>query len=279
MKITIEQLRKWDACSGGQEYFTGKFPDGADYANVIAACTKDGEESYHTWLFHRVFEHMEVKELVAVEKAQIPVYEKKGLEPLALLDQKELKDTDTVSKEREAQLVTSGNSSQLAASGNSSRLAASGDDSRLAASGDDSRLAASGNDSRLAASGYYSRLAASGDDSQLAASGNSSQLAASGYYSRLAASGNSSRLAASGDDSQLAASGYYSQLAASGENSIIASSGLGSKFSLGTGGCAAIPYRDENKKVRFAVAYVGENIKADTWYQVNAKGEFVEVEV
>ncbi len=207
MKITIEQLRKWDACSGGQEYFTGKFPDGADYANVIAACTKDGEESYHTWLFHRVFEHMEVKELVAVEKAQIPVYEKKGLEPLALLDQKELKDTDTVSKEREAQLVTSGNSSQLAASGNSSRLAASG------------------------------------------------------------------------DDSQLAASGYYSQLAASGENSIIASSGLGSKFSLGTGGCAAIPYRDENKKVRFAVAYVGENIKADTWYQVNAKGEFVEVEV
>ena len=198
MKITIEQLKKWDACSDGQEYFAGKFPDGADYANVIAACTEDDEESYHTWLFRRVFEHVEVKELVAVEKAQIPVYEKKGLEPLALLDQKELKDTDTVSKEREAQLAASGDSSQLAASG---------------------------------------------------------------------------------DNSRLAASGYCSQLAASGENSIIASSGLDSKFSLGTGGCAAIPYRDENKKVRFAVAYVGENIKADTWYQVNAKGEFVEVEV
>ncbi|HGL3965158.1 TPA: hypothetical protein ACKEYL_002449, partial [Acinetobacter baumannii] len=81
--------------------------------------------------------------------------------------------------------------------------------------------------------------------------------------------GRYSRLAASGDDSQLAASG---------ENSIIASSGLDSTFQIGKDGCAAIAYRDEQEKVRFAIAYEGENVKANTWYKVNVKGEFVEVE-
>ncbi|EME4839208.1 hypothetical protein VYM90_002645, partial [Acinetobacter baumannii] len=114
--------------------------------------------------------------------------------------------------------------------------------------------------------------------SQLAASGYNSQLAASGRYSQLAASGRYSRLAASGDDSQLAASGRYSQLAASGEKSIVACSGLDSTFNVGKGGCVAIAYQDAQDKVRFAVAYEGENVKANTWYRVNAEGEFIEVE-
>ncbi|MFL1240589.1 hypothetical protein, partial [Acinetobacter baumannii] len=115
-------------------------------------------------------------------------------------------------------------------------------------------------------------------DSRLAASGFNSRLAASGRYSQLAASGRYSQLAASGDDSRLAASGFNSRLAASGENSVIASSGLDSTFQIGKGGCAAIAYQDEQEKIRFAVAYEGENVKANTWYKVNAKGEFVEVE-
>ena len=217
MKITLELLQNWGACSGGKDYFAEKFPNGADYAAVLTQCDLDDKEDYHQWLFYNAFSHLDAKELGEIaqsEAAHISGYVQKGLEPLALLEQ-ELKDTDTVSKDHEA------------------------------------RLAASGVRSRLAASGVRSRLAASGDDS---------------------------RLAASGDYSQLAASGDYSRLAASGENSVIASSGLDSTFSLGQGGCAAIPYRDENKKVRFAVAYVGENIEADTWYEVNTAGEFVEVE-
>ena len=199
MKITLELLQNWGACSGGKDYFAEKFPNGADYAAVLTQCDLDDKEDYHQWLFYNAFSHLDAKELGEIaqsETAQISGYVQKGLEPLALLEQ-ELKDTDTVSKDHEA------------------------------------RLAASGVDSRLAASGDRSRLAASGD---------------------------------------------YSRLAASGENSVIASSGLDSTFSLGQGGCAAIPYRDENKKVRFAVAYVGENIEADTWYEVNTAGEFVEVE-
>jgi hypothetical protein len=36
---------------------------------------------------------------------------------------------------------------------------------------------------------------------------------------------------------------------------------------------------ESEKRYRVSVGYVGENIKADTWYEVNATGEFVEVAV
>ncbi|MCE6254103.1 hypothetical protein KR806_03270 [Acinetobacter baumannii] len=233
MKITEQLLTQWGACSDGKRTFTQKFPEGAEYKEVIAACDEDGHRDYRTWIFNHAFQHLVASEIVEAETDLVPKEIEKGLEPLQLLDSTETKNTDTISKEAS------------------------------------SRLAASGFNSRLAASGRYSQLAASGDDSRLAASGFNSRLAASGRYSQLAASG---------DDSRLAASGFNSRLAASGENSVIASSGLDSTFQIGKGGCAAIAYQDEQEKIRFAVAYEGENVKANTWYKVNAKGEFVEVE-
>jgi hypothetical protein len=133
----------------------------------------------------------------------------------------------------------------------------------------DIRLAASGDSSSLAASGNSSRLAASGEHSILAASGDSSSLAASGYYSSLAASGNSSRLAASG---------YSSRLAASGDYSIACCSGINSKSKIGILGAMSLSrWVESEKRYRISVAYEGENgIKADTWYQLDGDGEFVE---
>ena len=126
--------------------------------------------------------------------------------------------------------------------------------------------ASSGNDSKLAASGYGSKLAASGSDSKLAASGN---------YSKLAASGDGSKLAASGYRSQLAASGNDSRLAASGDNSLIMGA-YGSHAKAGPNGAFAIAWHDGNHP-RIAVGYVGEGLRADTWYRVDDAGNFVEV--
>ena len=99
-------------------------------------------------------------------------------------------------------------------------------------------------------------VAASGDGSQLAASGNGSQLAASGYGSRLAASGDGSRLAASGSNSLVM--GAYNGRAKAGPN-----------------GAIALAWYD-GQRPRIAVGYVGETLKADTWYQLDGKGNFVE---
>lgn len=68
-----------------------------------------------------------------------------------------------------------------------------------------------------------------------------------------------------------------SRLSASGKNSVIAASGIGAEIMVGPGGCAAIAYHD-GSRVRFAIAYEGENVRAGIRYSVNGKGEFVEVQ-
>ena len=118
--------------------------------------------------------------------------------------------------------------------------------------------------------------ASSGNDSKLAASGDGSKLAASGNYSHLAASGNYSYLAASGYSSHLAASGDDSHLAASGDNSLIMGA-YGSQAKVGAHGAIALAWKDVNGHPRISVGYVGEALKADTWYQVDDAGNFVEV--
>ena len=93
-----------------------------------------------------------------------------------------------------------------------------------------------------------------------------------------AASGDYSQLAASGDYSKLAASGDYSQLAVSGDSSIAMAAATNCTAKAGELGCIALTrWVESEKRYRVSVAYVGENdIKADTYYKLNAAGEFVE---
>ena len=128
-----------------------------------------------------------------------------------------------------------------------------------------------------ASAGFASSNASAGDDSSNASAGNYSRNASAGNYSRNASAGDDSRNASAGNYSRNASAGDYSRNEATGKNSVIAAAGRNSKFKAAEGGCAAIAYHD-GTRVRFAVAYVGENVKADTWYSVNERGEFVEVE-
>ena len=63
----------------------------------------------------------------------------------------------------------------------------------------------------------------------------------------------------------------------SGDDGVVACAGSDAVVTLGNGGCCAIPYHD-GKRIRFAIGYVGENIKAGVSYRVNSDGEFVETE-
>ncbi|ENX04595.1 hypothetical protein F900_00008, partial [Acinetobacter modestus] len=96
MKITKQLLEQWGACSDGKHTFSSKFPEGAEYSAVIAACDEDGHKDYRDWIFTRAFQHLEAREVVEAETVLIPKEVDKGLEPLALLDQ-ETKSTDTIS--------------------------------------------------------------------------------------------------------------------------------------------------------------------------------------
>ena len=102
------------------------------------------------------------------------------------------------------------------------------------------------------------------------------QIGSSGYYARIGSSGYSAQIGSSGDSAQIGSSGDSAQINAEGARAVIASAGLNARVRAGEEGAVAVAYHDGNR-IRFAVGYVGENLKALTWYSVNDAGEFVEV--
>ena len=97
------------------------------------------------------------------------------------------------------------------------------------------------------------------DDAQIGSSGYGAQIGSSGNYA------------------QIGSSGYGARINATGEKATIASSGIGARAKAGKDGAMALAYWDEKSgRPRFAVGYVGENIKPDVWYSLDADGNFIE---
>ena len=82
--------------------------------------------------------------------------------------------------------------------------------------------------------------------------------------------------ASSGCFTRNASSGDFTRHDHSGKYSVTACSGSVKKFRLGENGCITVPWND-GKRTRFAIGYVGENIKQDVWYSISETGEFVEI--
>ena len=91
-------------------------------------------------------------------------------------------------------------------------------------------------------------------------------------------SGYNARIGSSGYNARIGSSGYNARITATGKGSVVACAGSIERIVLGEGGCASVPWHD-GKRIRIAVAYVGENgIEANTPYYVNDEGQFVKVE-
>ena len=84
------------------------------------------------------------------------------------------------------------------------------------------------------------------------------------------------QIGSSGHFARIGSSGHSARINAEGARAVIASAGLNARVRAGEEGAVAAAYSD-GKRIRFAVGYVGENLKALTWYSVNDAGEFVEV--
>jgi Ca2+-binding RTX toxin-like protein len=132
-------------------------------------------------------------------------------------------------------------------------------------------------DSELCSSGYGAQIGSSGNGAQIGSSGNDARIGSSGYDARIGSSGNDARIGSSGNDAQIGSSGNDAQIEVTGQNAVVACAGSVIEFTLGEGGCIAVPYRD-GTRTRFAVAYVGENgIDAGVKYRLNERHEFESV--
>ena len=158
-----------------------------------------------------------------------------------------------------------GYSAQIGSSGYYAKIGSSGDYAQIGSSGDYAKIGSSGGYAKIGSSGYYAKIGSSGDYAQIGSSGYFAQIGSSGDYAKIGSSGDYAKIDSTGEDSVIMCAGNKSKAKAK----------VGSWITL-----AEWKWNDEkNRNVPVCVKteYIdGENIKADTWYQLK-NGKFVEV--
>ncbi len=136
---------------------------------------------------------------------------------------------------------------------------------------------------QIGSSVYYAKIGSSGDYAKIGSSGYSAQIGSSGDYAKIGSSGDSAKIGSSGDSAKIGSSGYSAKIDSTGEDSVIMCAGNKSKVKAKIGSWITLAewkWSDEKKRdvpVCVKTEYVdGENIKADTFYQLR-NGKFVEV--
>ena len=167
--------------------------------------------------------------------------------------------------------------------GRKKQIGSSGDSAQIGSSGDSAQIASSGDSAQIASSGYSAKIASSGDSAKIASSGYSAKIGSSGYSAKIGSSGYSAQIGSSGNSAQIASSGYSAKIDSTGEDSVIMCADNSSRAKAKVGSWITLAeWKWSNEKKRNVPACVkteyvdGENIKADTWYQLK-NGKFVEV--
>ena len=173
-----------------------------------------------------------------------------------------------------AKIGSSGYSAQIGSSGYYAKIGSSGNYAQIGSSGYSAQIGSSGNYAQIGSSGYYAQIGSSGYSAQIGSSGNYAQIGSSGYYAQIGSSGYSAKIGSSGYSAKINSTGEDSVIMCAGNNSI-AKAKVGSWITL-----SEWEWNDEKNHyvpVCVKTEYVdGNNIKADTWYQLK-NGEFVEV--
>ena len=191
-----------------------------------------------------------------------------------------------------AQIGSSGDSAKIGSSGNSAQIGSSGNSAKIGSSGNSAKIGSSGNSAQIGSSGNYAKIGSSGDSAQIGSSGDYAQIGSSGDYAKIGSSGDSAQIGSSGDSAkigssgnsaQIGSSGNYAQIDSTGEDSVIMCASNSSRAKAKVGSWITLAewkWSDEKKRdvpVYVKTEYVdGENIKADTWYQLKNR-KFVEV--
>ena len=122
-----------------------------------------------------------------------------------------------------------------------------------------------------------------GNSAQIGSSSDSAQIGSSGNSAKIGSSSDSAKIGSSGYSAKIGSSGDYAKIDSTGENSVIMCAGNKSKAKAKAGSWITLSeWKWNDEKNRYVPMCVktefvdGNNIKADTWYQLK-NGEFVEV--
>ncbi|MDN0108939.1 hypothetical protein QVN76_18905, partial [Yersinia rochesterensis] len=146
MQITKEQVKAWQACTGGYRWFLEKFPQGGAYSAVHSALNEDKRFDDARWLVNQMYRtFLGNAEFI---KAETDVTDKM----IADLNGMELPDGES-SSGYNAQIGSSGNNARIGSSGNYAQIGSSGYNAQIGSSGNYARIGSSGNDAQIGSSG------------------------------------------------------------------------------------------------------------------------------
>ena len=168
--------------------------------------------------------------------------------------------------------TNTGDYSAATNTGNQSAATNTGNQSAATNTGYQSAATNTGDYSAATNTGHYSAATNTGDYSAATNTGYQSAATNTGYRSAATNTGNRSAATNTGD---------YSAAEVKGAESVAASLGIQGRARAAAGGAIVVCYRDENdgRLIHIRASKVGENgIKPDTWYALDAQGEFVEPE-
>nr|EIU9557640.1 hypothetical protein [Pseudomonas aeruginosa] len=171
-----------------------------------------------------------------------------------------------------------GNYSAASNTGNRSAASNTGDYSAASNTGNRSAASNTGNRSAASNTGYRSAASNTGDYSAASNTGNYSAASNTGNYSAASNTGDYSAASNTGYQSAASNTGYQSAAEVSGKESVAASLGIEGRARASAGSAIVLCHRDdEGRLIHIRASKVGENgVEPDTWYQLNAEGEFVE---
>ncbi|MCF4205410.1 hypothetical protein L1W92_12855 [Acinetobacter baumannii] len=171
---------------------------------------------------------------------------------------------------------------QAVATGDNSASSATGDNSASSATGDNSASSATGYKSASLTTGHYSASSATGDNSASSATGYKSASLTTGHYSASSATGDNSASSATGNWAASLTTGHYSESQIKDQKDdqygVAISIGYEGKAKASEGSAIVLTHRNSDGEIlHIRASKVGENgVKADTWYQLDANGQFVE---
>ncbi|MEF0531235.1 hypothetical protein PX121_32815 [Pseudomonas aeruginosa] len=153
-----------------------------------------------------------------------------------------------------------------------------GDYSAASNTGDYSAASNTGDYSAASNTGYQSAASNTGYQSAASNTGDYSAASNTGYQSAASNTGNRSAASNTGYQSAASNTGDYSAAEVSGKESVAASLGIEGRARASAGSAIVLCHRDdEGRLIHIRASKVGENgVEPDTWYQLNAEGEFVE---
>lgn len=163
------------------------------------------------------------------------------------------------------------------------QIGSSGDYAKIGSSGDSAQIGSSGYSAQIGSSGDSVKIGSSGNSVKIGSSGNCAQIGSLGNFAQIGSSGDFAKIGSFGDFAQISSSGDYAKINSTGSDSVIMCAGCKTLAKAKIGSWITLSeWVYSEGKGRYVPICVktefvdGENIKADTYYQL-IDGVFTEV--